>query len=244
MSDIVDFQLRHGTQDKQVFDEVIVKNQYHLPDKFPADSLIIDIGANVGAFAVACLLRGAGTVVCFEPDPINCQQLEKNTAAWKDKVSIFKAAVRRSDAYEKCLYIGHEKNTACGGVITEGEPFNKAKGHREPIEVQAIGLDELLFHVSDGGKRKVDLMKIDAEGSEYKIIYTSRHLDICNKIVGETHQYTSAWPNEEYEIFGVPGKLANSEAMKDFLEKQGFAVTLERETYVNATNTLFFAERK
>jgi hypothetical protein len=42
-----------------------------LPERFSPDDIIIDIGAHIGAFAYACLQRGAGRVIAFEPEPEN-----------------------------------------------------------------------------------------------------------------------------------------------------------------------------
>lgn len=241
-SDIVDFQLRHGTQDKQVFDEVYVKNQYRLPDSLPADSLVIDIGANIGAFAVACLMRGAGTVVCFEPCQHNFQQLVKNTAGWPGRVAAFNAAVWRSDKNERIKFVGSTKNTACGGVA----PWDSnAVGDftMAPVFVESMGLDDLLLHATDGGIRKVDILKIDAEGSEYPILYTSKRLQVVDKIIGETHQFSSSWPDEDISILEFSTREACAAGMKRFLENQGFSVTQADESPDNTICTLFFAQR-
>lgn len=243
MSEEVTFQLRHGTQDAEVFDDVVNKNQYRLPDKLPPDSLVIDIGANIGAFAVACLLRGAGTVVCFEPCPLNFQQILKNTSGWPGQVAAFNAAVWRSDRSEKIKFISADKNTACGGVVPVDVAAGMGKLSDGAAEVTAIGLDELLYHATDGGKRRVQLLKIDAEGAEYSILYTSRHLPIVDQLIGETHQYPNAWPGDKFFVNGFTQDEACAAGMKVFLEKQGFSVTQQAESAENNINTLFFATR-
>lgn len=233
------FQLRDNTQDRQVFDDVIIANQYNLPDQLPPDSIIIDIGANVGAFAVACLARGAGTVICFEPCKDNFAQLLLNTAAWPGKVAPFNAAVWRSDRNERLDFVHPgSKNTACGAVIPENRQIDQAK-----IFVESMGLDELLFHATDGGKRRVYILKIDAEGSEYPILYTAKHLHVVDNLIGETHQYPAAWPGDRFFVGEYDNEQASAIGMRNFLESQGFAVEQKDEAEDNQICTLFWGTR-
>jgi FkbM family methyltransferase len=239
----VAFCLRHGTQDKEVYEDVLLKNQYRLPEQIDKDSLVIDIGANIGAFAVACLLRGAGTVVCFEPCEKNYLQLSLNVRGWPGQVPVFNAAVWRSDRNEKLKFIGCPKNTACGTVISETvEAICVPK--EPPVEVASMGLDEVLFHATDGGKRRVDILKIDAEGSEYPILYTARHLDMVDTLLVESHQCITAWPQDQFKLFGFPNDEACADGMTKFLEKNGFVVESVPESDDNRVNTLHFAKRK
>lgn len=244
MSDtsIADFQLRAGTQDQEVFDNVYVKNEYELPDHFEPNSLIIDIGANIGAFAVACLMRGAGTVVCFEPDENNFRQLLYNTKPWADKVAPFQAAVWRSDIHEHLRYIPMGKFTACGGVVTDQEAVERPDVLGK--SVPAMGLDDILYHVTDGGKRHVDLLKIDAEGSEYRILFTSRKLFHVDKICGELHMLTAAWEDDVSRMFGFSIKQCSDEGVKNFLLEQGFTnLEFAPTEFANQRNNLFWASR-
>lgn len=233
----IEFQVREGTQDKTVFEEVFTKNQYALPDSLPEHSLIIDIGANVGAFALACLARGAGTVVCFEPCPDNFAQLKKNTLQFLN-VAAFHAAVWRSDRAEKLSFVSPGKHTACGGCVPS---ITRPLG---AVEVTSMGLDELLWHCTDGGQRRVSLLKIDAEGSEYSILYTCKHLDKVDEIIGETHQYPAAWPGDRFLVGDYGENEACASGMKKYLESQGFTVWQRPEASDNDICTLFWATRK
>lgn len=242
-SDVATFHLRHGTQDYAVFTDVLAKNQYRLPDQFPSDSIVIDVGANVGAFAVACLLRGAGTVVCFEPCPFNFQQLLLNTKPWFDegRVSPLQAAVWRSDRNEKIDFIGDRRSTACGGVLPS-TTRNECGDYR--MFVESIGLDDLLFHVTDGGKARIHTLKIDAEGSEYPILYTSRHLDMIDNLLVETHQCDTIWPQDNIMIAGYSKEEACADGMASFLRSKDFIFTTESESMQNSICTIFFAKSR
>ena len=69
---------RPGTQDELAIREVLFGNEYRLPAKFGADDRIVDIGAHIGMFAVACLERGARRLWCYEPVQANFDLLDTN----------------------------------------------------------------------------------------------------------------------------------------------------------------------
>src|SRR5262245_1903822 len=62
--------MRPGTWDAALVRESGVENRYGLPDRIPEGSIILDIGAHIGGFAVEAAGRGA-VVWAFEPDPEN-----------------------------------------------------------------------------------------------------------------------------------------------------------------------------
>jgi len=75
------FKIRPDTTDIKVIDEVINRNTYQ---KKNLDFLIhsgqtwLDLGANIGTFAVLALALGADKVICYEPEPENFQMLKEN----------------------------------------------------------------------------------------------------------------------------------------------------------------------
>lgn len=236
MSDEAHFEIRHGTQDLEVFNDVIVANQYQLSNKFPADSLIIDIGANVGCFAVACLLRGAGVVICFEPGAENFAQLGKNLLSWPDKYAAMNVAVWRSDVEEPVCFSSGNGSAACCCFPANMVEHNDAR-------VNTIGLDEIIKQATNDGERRIQLLKIDAEYSEYPILYTSKRLDLVDEIVGETHEFNGDCVLRE-EYYNHPIYKNTAADMQRFLKDQGFEVHAERESFSNQINTLFFARRQ
>jgi len=240
MSSEATFQLRHDTQDQEVFESVVTNNQYRLPDKLPADSLVIDVGANIGAFAVACLMRGAGTVVCFEPCQRNFVQLCLNTAAWVGKVAPFNAAVWRSDFAEHVEFVGHDRYTACGGV----RPYDPVRpGWGVPsVDVVAMGLDQIIDLATTEHKR-AHILKVDAEGSEYPILYTSRLLRKVDNLIVETHQIPDSFGDKEFNLCGYNSKEACAAGMVQFLTQQGFVVQSVAENDENKICNIHFATR-
>jgi FkbM family methyltransferase len=228
------FEIRHGTQDQEVFNQVVVENQYQLADSLPEHALIVDIGANIGAFAVACLLRGAGGVICFEPSPENFQQLANNLAPWPGKAACFNSGVWRSDLEEPISFsAGHGTAAGCcfPSKLVAGAP-----------RTNSIGLDEIILQCTDNGSTRIQLLKIDAEYSEYPILYTAKRLHLVDEIIGEAHEFHEGCVSPDL-VYRHPSYQSNAADLARFLVDQGFRVELKTESYTNQINSLFFATR-
>jgi FkbM family methyltransferase len=68
------FEPRSGTTDEEVCHEVW-RNDYRIPPEGFRGGTVLDIGGNIGAFAVLAAKAGAGQVVTVEPDPANRARL-------------------------------------------------------------------------------------------------------------------------------------------------------------------------
>src|SRR5437870_3594985 len=85
------WRLRPGTLDRRIFLSVVAEDEYRLPRFSPADT-VLDLGAHTGSFALAALRRGAGLVVCCEPDPANFLLLRHNLAPFGARVRLLPCA--------------------------------------------------------------------------------------------------------------------------------------------------------
>jgi len=198
------FLVRHNTRDLDIFNEVVTNNGYHLPDTM--NGVVVDIGAHIGCFSVACQMRGASRVVAFEADKINFSLAKNNTDA-----EIHNKAVWRSDV--DCKVLNHtgyrDNNTGIGNVIGWLQPVDAN------IEVYTISLDTIIDDVG-----RIDLLKLDCEGSEYCILGTSKRLDKVREIVGEYHTLTSMIVPEYARIPGWD--VYSGGTLLEFLRSCGF----------------------
>ena len=166
---------RQGTSDEKVLEEVITNRCYRRAKaRFDVErgEHWLDLGANIGAFAVYCALRGA-TVTCYEPDPKNFKILEKNVQP--PQATLHEAAVTDSDVEEIFLWQdGREDAHSRGTVLTES-------GHKGTFyqNVRNVHASTLLEEVYDG-------VKIDIEGGEFSLIDHSL-IPPCRKLVLEYH---------------------------------------------------------
>lgn len=201
MKEFFPFILRCGTQDPLVWREVYEENEYLLTDTFSADDVVIDIGANIGAFAAACIARGAGRVECYEPEVNNCILLAENLKRFREQVEINQISVWRSDSSDKVYLQDLGGYTAMHRVW----PSNN-HGCYKPVA--SISLDDILRRHD-----RVAMLKLDCEGSEYPILLTadSDLLRRCERIVGEYHsQVVTTTDLKDATPDGIKAKLVAS----------------------------------
>ena len=175
------FQFRQGTLDEPIFNSVCMANEYRIPEAFGTDDIVIDIGMHIGSFCYAALLRGSNRVYGFEAEESNYQCAVSNLRSFGNRVTLNHKAVWRSDKDRRSLQFSPSPdaaNTGGGSVWADGQR-----------EVEAIPLDEIIHAVTNGGRKRVRLMKIDCEGSEFPILLTSRKLHLIDQIVGEFHEF-------------------------------------------------------
>jgi FkbM family methyltransferase len=149
--------------------------EYDRPGFVPQDGWrVIDIGANVGAFAVLARKRGA-QVVAYEPHPKTFRYLVRNTRG----VDCRQAAVvpaGHSGSVELFLGDRDTRHSLIGRHQLTSEPT------AESIEVPAVPIDEVL---AEG----CDLLKLDCEGIEFALFESleSEQLEGVARIVAELH---------------------------------------------------------
>lgn len=218
--------VRAGTCDQNVFISVYHLNEYRLPETLNEDDVVIDIGSHIGSFSLAAHKRGARKIIAYEPNYENWTFTQGNTEG--TTVVALNLAVWRNDVDNVMLrHAGFgmdrgELNTGGGSVFaTEGEI------------VGTISLDSILR-----GFNTVRFLKLDCEGSEWPILYTSKELHRVQEIALEYHEF---W-NEVPEQAKVEGKGYKAEDMMNFLREQGFTIT---DTYRHGQSNLgmIFAKR-
>jgi FkbM family methyltransferase len=225
------WRLRPDTIDRRLFREVVVQNQYRLPRRFRREDVVIDVGGHVGSFAYAVLRRGAGAVWCCEPGATNFRLLQHNLFPYRDRARLLYGAVWRSDSDVTHLGLHNPQLEANTGAtqVTDG-PANR--------RVPAVPFDELIDRATEGGARRVRLLKLDCEASEWPILLTSRRLDRVDAICGEYHVVPAAG------VFAVAGYEEYTPALlQRYLGGQGFRVQTFPEPRQAGQLGLFFAQR-
>jgi len=230
------FTFRPGTHDRAVFLSVNEHDEYRLPDTFQAEDIIVDVGVHIGSFCYAALKRGSDNVYGFEAEKSNYSRAAKNLRSFGERVHLHNKAVWRSDeVVDKLTFTPStdEENTAGGNVWSGGE-----------VEVEAVAFDEVIREVTDGGKKRVKMLKVDCEGSEFPILFTSQSLHLMDDIRGEYHEFggehdeqliPEAMKVQGYERFTIV-------ELTDVLQRAGFNVTSVR--HGDSNMGLFFATRK
>lgn len=219
---------RRRTLDERILQHVLLENEYRLPERFGPEDILLDIGAHLGAFTLAALQRGAGRVHSVEPEAENFALLRRNLSPYADRVDLHCAAVWRSDDPVRELAMANPVGTRNTG----------AHQVRQGSGVPVIAFDELIDHVTTGGRR-VRLVKLDCEGAEWPILLTSRRLHRVDALCGEYH--LGPVP-EVFQIAGVPSFEVG--LLERTLTNEGFEVRTKALPPVPAPCGLFFAWRE
>jgi len=168
-----------------MFGETWHAHAYDLPGLpiRPGD-VVLDIGANQGFFTCYAASMGA-TVYAFEPVPESYHRLLQNVKAngFSDRVIALQCAISDSDR-ETFMQIS---DSFGGGQSSINPDFARRVGVPETnrITVSCQTLSQILarFEISS-----VRLCKIDAEGSELKVLSALRPSDLA-KIQGFSMEY-------------------------------------------------------
>lgn len=131
-------------------------------------SIIVDVGANIGIFS---LMAGHAfpdaTIYAIEPENENFEQLLKNIKLNNlQNIKPIRAIVSNTTS-KKTLYLSKFNSAHSTSFIK----------NTETQDVDSITLKSI---------NKIDILKVDAEGSEYEIF--SDYIPDCNYIVLEVHE--------------------------------------------------------
>jgi len=164
-----------GWDDEFCVDEVVARDVYKMKDWKFKNGTIIDIGGNIGTFAIPA--SKYGHVIAYEPSPTNFKILEMNIALNNADVEAHNCAVgKRGIDTVEIDNSGHTRMGSVGGL--NGEP------------VESIAFDDI-------PAKHIDVLKMDCEGGEYAIINNATALDRVDLIVGELHSWL--FEDDEYK---------------------------------------------
>ncbi|MDD2678275.1 MAG: FkbM family methyltransferase [Candidatus Nanoarchaeia archaeon] len=161
--------------DLEIINEIIIDKEYY--DKIgKKKSIILDVGAQIGVFSNYISKKYPNsTVYSFEPMKDNFKLLKENIELNNNKnvVAINKALFN----YSGECYINIDDNNSGGHSL-----IIKSK-KREKIKT--ISFDDF---IKENKIKKIELLKLDCEGSEYGILFKSKK-DNIKKIKTITMEY-------------------------------------------------------
>lgn len=223
--------------DENIFYTASVINEYLLPDIIDPKDVIIDIGAHIGGFICGCLKRGARNIYAYESLKENYDVAE---SIFEDEiksgiVKLFNLAVWRSD-------IDNPIKLYNSGFCQPGNSGTNVVVYDCPkiSPVNTISLDEIISEMEEiegiDGVKKIKLIKMDCEGSEFPILFTSKKLSSVDYICGEYHMINLC-------NFSKDGKSKFSEQdLYDHLDSQGFSTVVSKNPFNNLIG-IFYAKK-
>jgi FkbM family methyltransferase len=124
---------------------------------------VLDVGAHIGfhAAAAAFLCGSSGRVAAFEADPELHRHLRRNLAQFPWAHAIYGAVWKFSG--DVCFERAAERQESGWGTVVDV----RDQGKGEIVRVPSIAIDDW---ANKSGVRRVDFVKVDAEGSEPAVL--------------------------------------------------------------------------
>lgn len=177
-----------------VFKEIFPHDFYNinLLNKISSSSpTILDIGANVGYFTLlANIFFNPKVVLCFEPVPGNFSSLVKNLEFDKKKINkTFQLAVFTPETKNIELFVDAEEKI----TVTASHYKNISSGKMK-LTCDCTDISQI---IEQNKLDKIDILKMDCEGSEYDILYslTDKYWNKISVITMEVHEIDSGTKN-------------------------------------------------
>lgn len=173
-----------------VFKEIFMEDFYHIESllkNVPNDAVVLDIGCNAGMFSFITLSKKTNAkVYAYDPMEVNVKLLESNIKLNKgldEQIKVFKNAVTGKDQGPIQLFYDDVNNDSVIASVFE----NFSEHNNQSTMVDTISLAQIL---KQNNLSKIDLLKLDCEGSEYPILYESPEeiWNCINAMTIETHE--------------------------------------------------------
>jgi FkbM family methyltransferase len=174
----------------------------------PRDGVFIDVGANVGihTLAIARHVSKGGAIVAFEPHPANHRLLKHN---------LEQNGLRHVVAEN--LGLAEATATLTGTARADGGNWSLASRGDYRFEVRLVRLDDYL---RDQPLPRLDLMKIDVEGAEVRVLRGARQtiarfrplivFEVCPswlaKMQSSAIELFAELVGQGYNIHALPGR--------------------------------------
>lgn len=178
--------------DMIVVREIWSENVYEVFDGDLSDTgIVVDIGANIGAFGLYTAKLGAKKVVFVEPEPHNLELLRMNIADNKQhsdcKFIVDDRAIYGKHTYQPThAYMTNEHGDS--RLLIDGEARSSERDDLQ--QVQYTTLDDLF---KEHDLEFIDILKIDIEGLEGDVLLGAQKatLNLCRYITLEYDQHAN-----------------------------------------------------
>jgi FkbM family methyltransferase len=184
----------------------------------PGDT-VVEIGANYGYYALLMghVLKGNGKIYAFEANPVVYDKLAQSVQLnnMQDTVQLRNIAIadKAADAY----IVYDTSDIGTGYLITDAEKLATVKAPWVYKKIDTIPLSAAL----PADLEKIDILRMDIEGSEYLVLMGAQELIERNPNI----TIVTEWDNRYLQRFGAVSDLVDYLASQKFrfwsIDKQG-----------------------
>jgi FkbM family methyltransferase len=174
--------LRIPSSDVATFDQIFNSKGYDCMTK-KSPQIIIDAGANIGLASVFFSNKFPDSkIFAIEPEESNLEVLKRNIAPYKNIISISGALWNEN---KKISLV--DPGVGKWGFTTKEIDNIEKKSEGILQEVQGITLDKIM---EDYGIEKIDILKVDIEGSEREVFKNSPSwIQKVDSVIIELHEH-------------------------------------------------------
>jgi FkbM family methyltransferase len=151
-------------QDPAVYKEVVTDDVYRVPEQAVSGKHVLDVGANIGIFALLALSKGAESVVCVEANPETAEKLSKNLEGLP--CTILNIAVLKPGQN-----VGYLHGEAGQCEVWDHKNVLAEEGPDRPVDGRTFSSILAQFP-------KVNVLKMDIEGCEFDALLYAPGTDI------------------------------------------------------------------
>lgn len=172
-----------------LYDIFITKCYEHPKCKVEQNDVVIDIGANLGLFSYYAITKGAKKVYAFEPGESQSKAIKYNFGSCGNLVVEQKAVTSDNGILQ---FSKHKTMSILSGLFSDTKIDDNSQigqqiniNNYEISECQSVNL---IDYCKEKNIEKINFLKIDCEGSEYKI-FESLNDDFIKSIDKITMEY-------------------------------------------------------
>ena len=171
--------------------DVLEGGSYDVPWSPETPPVILDVGANVGAFTRWAAARWPGcTIHAYEPHPGNFALLKRTIEGLEDDCWFYPYPLAVLDKAGTRTLKFHSEALNCGEWS-----LNSSGGSKDSVEVRVIPATDL---------PRADILKLDTEGAEMEILSSLKHrLHEFSAVMMEIHN--AAWVDPICDVLQIAG---------------------------------------
>jgi FkbM family methyltransferase len=126
------------------------------------DSVVVDIGANIGYYTIVAASRAvSGHVYAFEPLSFLCEEIKQNILLNRlHNVKVYQCALGSLER-DSLAYLSSEDNVGMSGLL----PAENFSGKTEKVHSLSLDQWKEVERIE-----KIDIIKIDVEGAEFDVL--------------------------------------------------------------------------
>ncbi|MEI8248960.1 MAG: FkbM family methyltransferase [Candidatus Taylorbacteria bacterium] len=198
-----------------------------LSDYIPKKPVILEAGAHSGSDTIRMHYAFPSSIIhSFEPEPHAYQKLLKKTYGYKNIYTYNFALGEKNE--RKRLYTSKDFLDSSSSLLLQTQISQKI--HPELKLDQSIEVDVQTINswVKNTNIKKIDFMWLDMQGNELSALKAAKDILGTVKCI-----YTEVLLSPIYE--GAP----LYDEFKEWMEKEGFVATIEKDRYPEQVNILF-----